>query len=132
MTDQKASLTGVWSGLYSYPALLEPVSFMATLIDGGMTISGTTLETCEVAPGVTSELFALLSGSRAGQSVVFSKTYDGAAGWGHTVFYDGALSADGTEVEGQWRVPGAMTGKFLMIRSSAKARTLTREALEKV
>lgn len=130
--EARNSLTGVWNGLYSYPAMLEPVAFMATLIDGGLSISGTTIETCEIAPGVMSELLALLSGSRDGSSLSFSKTYDGSGGWSHCVFYDGALSADGSEVEGQWRVPGVMSGKFLMIRNSAKARALTREALEKV
>jgi hypothetical protein len=130
--DLTKSLTGVWNGLYSYPALLAPVPFVATLIDAGASLSGTTHETCEVDPGDIRTLYAMLSGSRAGQSVIFSKEYDGGGGWQHTVFYDGALSSDGTEIEGRWHVPGAMAGKFLMIRNVAKARALTREVFEKI
>ena len=130
--DLSKSLTGVWNGLYSYPALMEPVSFVATLIDAGASLSGTTHESCEVRPGVTDALFAAIDGARSGFSVDFTKHYDGSGGWDHVVFYDGTLSADGTEIEGRWQVPGAMTGKFLMIRNVAKARALTREVFEKV
>lgn len=130
--DLTKSLTGVWNGLYSYPALLEPVGFMATLIDAGASLSGTTHETCEVSPGRTAALFAMISGSRNGFSVAFTKAYDGSGGWNHVVHYDGVLNGDGTEIEGRWTVPGAMTGKFLMIRNVAKARALTREVFEKV
>ncbi len=130
--DLTKSLTGVWNGLYSYPALMAPVSFVATLIDAGTSLSGTTHETCEVTPGESAALFAMISGARSGSAVNFAKDYDGSGGWNHSVFYEGNLSADGTEIEGRWRVPGAMTGKFLMIRNVAKARALTREVFEKV
>lgn len=130
--DLAKSLTGVWNGMYSYPALFEPVSYVATLIDGGAFLSGTTHEACEVAPGDHQTLHAMISGARAGQTVTFTKEYDGSGGWKHAVFYEGSLSADGTEIEGRWHVPGAMTGKFLMIRNVAKARALTREVFEKV
>ncbi len=83
--DLAKSLTGVWNGLYSYPALFEPVSFVATLIDAGASLSGTTHESCEVAPGDTQTLYAMLSGARAGQNVTFTKEYDGSGGWKHAV-----------------------------------------------
>lgn len=125
-------LTGVWNGMYSYPALLDPVCFVATLIDAGVTFSGSIHETCDTGEGVQATLLALLSGSCAGHSVTFAKDYDGSGGWTHTVHYEGTLSSDGTEIEGRWHVPGAMSGKFLMIRNTSKARALTREVFEKV
>lgn len=130
--DCTDSLTGVWSGLYSYPALLAPVSFVATLIESGAALTGATHETCETAPGEMRTLFATLDGARAGQAVTFTKEYDGSGGWRHAVYYEGKLSADGCEIEGRWSVPRAMTGKFLMIRNGAKARALTHEVFEKV
>ena len=105
---------------------------MAALIDAGITLSGTTHETCEIEAGQSATLLAMIAGARNGASVNFTKAYDGSGGWAHTVFYEGALSGDGTEIEGRWHVPGAMTGKFLMIRNTSKARALTREVFEKV
>ena len=67
------SLTGVWQGLYSYPGKGDSVPFVATLIESGGSISGTTHETCATRDSSRQTLFAMVSGSRARASVIFSK-----------------------------------------------------------
>ena len=132
MADTHETLTGVWNGRYDYPFALEPVSFMATLIEAGATFSGGVSETSLDRMGAPVELFAVIQGSKAGSSVTFTKTYDGSGGWDHTVEYDGNLSADGNEIEGEWKVPGAMSGRFLMIRPERKAVETDQRVAEKV
>ena len=115
MQTDAQNLTGVWNGLYSYPDG-RSVTFVATLIDSGSTLSGSTHEPCVGGdcPGAT--LFATLMGSRSGSSVTFRKTYEAAdPRWG-TVNYEGTLNADATEIEGRWSIPSVWSGKFLMIR----------------
>src|SRR5262249_36207915 len=115
MKAEAQNLTGVWNGLYSYPDG-RSVTFVATLIDSGNVLSGSTHE-----PGVgggcpSGTLFATLMGSRSGSAVTFRKTYEAAdSRWG-SVNYDGRLNADATEIEGRWTIPGVWSGKFLMIR----------------
>ncbi len=125
------SLTGVWRGLYSYPGQGEPVSFVATLIQSGSAISGATHETCAVSNRRRETLGAFLSGVRAGASVNFVKSYDGSAGWTHSVAYEGGLNADATEIDGRWNIDGRLAGKFMMIREAGKDIEVRREVLEK-
>jgi hypothetical protein len=78
-------------------------------------------------------LYATLSGRRQGASVTFLKTYDRPDPRYHsTISYQGTLSADGTEIEGGWLIPGNFAGKFLMIRSAGKAEAVRRKAFERV
>ena len=114
------NLTGVWNGLYSY-ADGRAVTFVATLIDGGRTLSGSTHEPCVGGDCPSATLFATLMGSRSGSSVSFRKTYEAAdPRWG-TVNYEGRLNADATEIEGRWSIPAVWSGKFLMIRPLREA-----------
>jgi len=46
------------------------------------------------------------------------------------VFYEGAVNADATEISGRWRV-GALSGTFLMIRSTKTAQSVATEARTK-
>jgi hypothetical protein len=124
------NLTGIWHGLYSYPFSRPPVSFVATLIEAGSTVSGTTHEPCDVGGNPGDVLFATLLGRRQGGTVAFLKTYDGSNPNYTRVIYEGRLSADGTEIEGRWVVPGS-SGKFLMIRSAGKEEAVTRKAFER-
>lgn len=130
MTDAPSpqNLTGIWHGLYSYPIGRAPVSFVATLIEAGRTVSGTTHEPCDKGdrPGVT--LFATLLGSRQGSAIAFVKTYDGTNPHYGRVAYEGSLSADGTEIEGRWIVPGSWSGRFLMVRSAGDGERVRRRA----
>jgi hypothetical protein len=126
------NLTGIWHGLYSYPyGRRAPVSFVATLIEAGSTVSGTTHETCEMGGLPNQTLYATLLGRRQDSAVVFLKTYDGSNPHYGRVSYDGTLSADGTEIEGRWILPGS-SGKFLMIRSAGKEESIRREVFERV
>lgn len=127
MGDGLTNLTGIWLGLYSYPRALEPVSFTATLIETGSSLSGTTHETMR-----NETLCALLEGRRDGDVVAFEKVYEHAKPHGKTIVYRGALSPDGTEIEGQWIIPRSWSGKFLMIRSVGPRQAAIREVFETV
>jgi hypothetical protein len=119
------NLTGVWQGLYTYPAGAS-VSFVATLIESGQTLSGAIHEPRTHGAGRGETIYATLLGSRSGSgsAISFVKTYDRAAGPGYgRVDYEGTLNGDRTEIEGRWKAPGAGSGKFLMIRSAGKAAT---------
>jgi len=123
------NLTGVWQGLYTYPDG-ESVAFVATLIDSGGTLSGSTHEPCARAVDASGTLYATLAGSRSGSAVEFRKTYDGAVPRFHTVDYAGTLNADATEVEGRWIIRGVWSGKFLMIRPARTEESVERKAAQ--
>ena len=121
------SLTGVWHGQYTYPVSFMPTTaFVATLIDSGGVLGGTTHEATDKGKRV-----AIVDGKREGSHVRFVKIYSPASEDYQDVIYTGTLSADRTEIEGEWLVPGTWAGKFMMIRSrgkaKAKARARTRE-----
>jgi hypothetical protein len=136
MTEHTAanaqSITGVWQGTYCYPFGLGPVSFVATLIEAGCSLTGTTHEpgrwTVGCSPDVT--LCASLSGSRHGGAVTFVKTYDRGNPHCRPIEYDGILSRDGTEIEGRWIISRIFSGKFRMIRPARKAESVSRKVFE--
>jgi hypothetical protein len=121
-----ASLTGIWQGTYYYPFGLGEVSFVATLIESGTSLTGTTHEVEPSAPGVT--LCGSLSGTRLGSAVEFVKIYD--AGDRNPIAYEGALSNDRTEIQGRWVIANEWSGTFRMIRPASKARSVTRKKFE--
>lgn len=136
MTAPETSLTGVWDGLYRYPARIRtPESaFTAVLFDVGGALSGTIHETMKLG---THDIpaSAFLEGTVAGSLVTFLKTYDGTGGQTHSVSYQGTLGADANEIEGQWRIHadfGVMTGRFLMIRARRRAKARRARKAEKV
>jgi hypothetical protein len=120
MDAQSQDLTGVWNGLYSYPDG-RSVTFVATLIESGSMLTGSTHEPCVDADCPAGTLFANLMGSRAGSAVNFRKTYEAAGPRFGTVNYDGRLNAEATEIEGRWSIPGVWSGKFMMIRPLREA-----------
>src|SRR3546814_16060914 len=67
---------------------------------------------------------AVIDGRRKGGSIRFLKMYDEAEGGYDVVHYDGALHADGNEIEGQWQIAGIWSGTFLMIRATGTGRRL--------
>jgi hypothetical protein len=134
MTQAPSSqnLTGIWHGLYSYLDGRPSVSFVATLIETGTTVSGTTHEPSDGEGEPNATLYATLTGRRQGASVTFLKTYDRAGPrYLSAVAYQGMLSGDGTEIEGAWLIPLGSWGKFLMIRSAGKAEIVRRKAFER-
>jgi hypothetical protein len=132
MSAAQQSLTGVWHGLYSYRVHREPVYFVATLIDAGSFISGTTHESEIGETGAPLTLFAAIDGRKSGAAVFFSKRYDGSGGWAHEVAYDGVLSGDATEIEGAWRIGSEASGRFLMIRSRGATEEVARKRFVEV
>ncbi len=123
------NLTGIWHGLYSYVDGRPSVSFVATLIEAGSTVSGTTHEPSDRRGSLNQALYATLLGRRQGASVTFLKTYERAGPrYFSTIAYQGMLSGDGTEIEGGWLIPGNSSGKFLMIRSAGKEEAVRRKA----
>jgi hypothetical protein len=126
------SLTGVWNGLYTYPDG-RATSFVATLIEAGGTLCGTTHEPGSLPSSSGATLLASLTGSRRGAAVTFTKTYD-TPDLGHRspILYEGALNADATEIEGRWTIVGVWSGKFLMIRSAGEEVKAARKALERI
>ena len=127
MDAQAQDLTGVWNGLYSYPDG-RSVTFVATLIDSGSTLTGSTHEPCVGRDCPAGTLFASLVGSRHGSAVAFRKTYEPAGRRYGVVNYAGTLNADATEIEGRWTIPGVWSGKFLMIRPLREAASAENEA----
>jgi hypothetical protein len=125
------NLGGTWTGLYHYRWALEPVSFVALLIDLGSRFTGSIHE----YEGLISEqrilLYASVDGGREGSRVTFHKTYDGTGGWKHTVRYDGVLNGNATEIAGEWFVREA-TGAFIMRRAGAVEEAEIRKAVEPV
>jgi hypothetical protein len=126
-----SNLTGIWHGIYTYPRPALSVAFVATLIENGKWLSGSTHEPRVGDPAGT--LFATLLGSRDNSAVSFVKTYDTAdPDFLAPIDYEGTLSQDGTEIEGRWIIRNVGSGKFLMIRSSGKATSVSREVVERI
>ena len=126
------NLTGVWDGTYSYGSGTPSVAFVATLIESGTTLTGTTHEPCTIGGSSDEILLATLLGVRQGQAVRFVKTYEGSNPYYGTVHYEGTLNADVTEIEGRWSIPGDGSGAFLMIRPAGASQTIARKSTAKV
>jgi len=110
------NLTGVWDGTYSYGSGTPSVAFVATLIESGTTLTGTTHEPCTIGGSSDEIMLATLLGVRQGQAV----------------HYEGTLNADVTEIEGRWSIPGDGSGAFLMIRPAGASQTIARKSTAKV
>jgi hypothetical protein len=125
---RERNLTGIWSGLYTYQDG-RSTSFVATLIEGGGSITGTTHEPSALSESPGAMLYASVAGSRSDCSVAFTKTYDEPDTFHRSpILYEGALNGDGTEIEGRWTIVNMWSGKFLMIRSPSKELKVSRKA----
>jgi hypothetical protein len=110
MTD----LSGTWSGSFSYPDGLEPIFFTAEIRDLGGPISGVTCEPHEWVPG--EEAHGTISGDRSGSHVQFTKIYIQHEDYADPVHYFGTLDEEMCELAGEWDIPGAWSGSFVMTR----------------
>jgi hypothetical protein len=127
---EKRNLTGVWNGLYTYRDG-RSTPFVATLIDSGGALSGTTHEQ-STSGTPDAMLFASLAGARSDSAVTFTKTYDKPDVFHRSpIRYDGALNGEGTEIEGRWTIMLFWSGKFLMVRSSGQEMKAERKAYER-
>lgn len=123
------NLTGVWHGNYTYPDGSAAVSFVATLIEAGGHVSGSTHEPHGYRPET---LYALLSGTRAGRAVTFTKRCQGGdARYAAPIDYDGTLNQNGTEIEGRWIIHHEWSGRFLMIRSARRTTAASKAKFER-
>ena len=126
------NLTGIWHGLYTYPAQKLRALFDATLIESGRWLSGSTHEVMPDGRNKGQLLCAMLLGERNGGAVNFQKTYENGVPHGRPIAYEGALNADFTEIEGHWSIPGNWSGKFLMIRSMGKEQAIEQKVFERI
>lgn len=124
MQQAHHSLTGIWHGLYSHATGAQE-AFVAELTETLGVLTGKVTETIKHGPEAGKTPTAHLIGERDHARIRFVKTYDGKAGWDHSVTYEGELADCGCEVEGEWRLQGA-AGTFMMIRSSALPSALIR------
>jgi len=131
MPQQADNLTGLWNGQFSYPTLLPPEFFTATLLETPDWLSGSIHEVHKAGRSAGKPLYATLIGSRNGRQISFVKTYESESRR-HSIKYAGALSSDGCEIAGEWTIPGHWSGAFLMIRASAGAISKTRRISEPI
>jgi hypothetical protein len=126
------NLTGLWHGQYSYPvATRAPVSFSANLIQIEDSLGGSITERALLGRALVRTLFATIQGRRDDSIVSFLKVYEANSGPYTNVAYQGVLSEDGLEIDGDWIASG-WSGRFLMIRAGGLAAKITRFAKEKV
>jgi len=111
------NISGLWMGSYSYPSTAGPTTpFLAKIEDHDGALSGSIIEPNTIGPSSDS-LEAVLSGSRQGSAVDFTKVYDGASDAAHAVDYVGRLSADGNTISGVWSLED-LDGSFEMHREA--------------
>lgn len=108
-------LTGAWSGNYIYPGSLAPVPFNVELRDSGGGLSGIVTEPAPAYMG-GGEVQAVITGSRSGGIVRFTKVYDSIDHFLNPVRYQGVLDEDETEISGEWEISGDWSGGFVMTR----------------
>ena len=78
-------------------------------------------------------LYATLIGQRSGSLITFCKTSDGSIPkYVHSIDYEGTLSGDATEIEGQWKITSTWSGKFLMIRSTGREQAIETKVFERI
>ena len=117
MKGRAANLSGLWMGSFSYPSGAGPTTpFLARLEDHDGSLSGTTIEPNTIGPS-SDQLEAVLSGSRQGSAIDFTKMYDGESDAAHAVDYVGRLSGDGNSITGVWSL-AETDGTFEMHREA--------------
>lgn len=111
------NLSGLWMGRYTYPSAEGPTTpFLARIEDHDGALSGGIMEPNTIGRS-SDELEAVLTGTREGQAVDFTKVYDGASDAAHAVDYVGRLSEDGNAVTGVWSLE-QLDGTFEMHREA--------------
>ncbi len=124
-------LSGLWNGQFTYPRNFEPEFFTAVLLETSGRLGGSTQEVARVGRSRGLTLYATIRGDRHGAKVSFRKTYESETRT-HSVFYEGTVNADGTEIEGRWSVRENWSGRFLMLRDAGQSQAITRRISEKL
>jgi hypothetical protein len=113
----RINLSGLWMGSFSYPEGLGPTTpFLAKMVDRDGGLEGSIIEPNTIGAS-SDQLEAVLSGSRQGSAVDFTKVYDGASDAAHAVDYVGKLSGDGNMITGVWSLAD-VDGRFEMHREA--------------
>jgi hypothetical protein len=121
------NLSGLWMGRYSYPSAEGPTTpFLAKIEDHDGALSGTIMEPNTIGRS-SDELEAVLTGTREGQAVDFTKLYDGSSDAAHAVDYVGRLSGDGNSITGVWSLEH-LDGNFEMHREAVWEEQVGEEA----
>ena len=124
---KRINLSGLWLGSYSYPSGQGPTTpFLASLQDHEGSLSGTIIEPNTIGLSST-ELSAIINGSRSGSAVDFTKIYDASSDAAHAVDYVGRLSGDGSTITGVWSLE-QLDGTFEMYREAVWEEQEGREA----
>ena len=107
------ALTGSWHGTYGYSDARPPVRFLFQANIAGNVIRGRISEPNTFGtPGVP-YLFANVYGTISGDTIQFTKTYDGTGGQSHAVQYYGRINRASKQITGSWSLSGA-SGSFTM------------------
>ena len=114
---QKGSLAGTWVGRYLYPDGRRSVDFVFVFETD--TCRGRSEEPNTFGDKSAPKLFANLACDSLfvgpGEKIIIAKTYDGTGNISHSAIYTGIISADLSEIAGQWAV-GDARGAFNMRR----------------
>ena len=122
MTTKRASLTGSWSGAYRFPNDVQPeVVFNAQVAEVGGAFTGALQEPNVYGYASGDVITSDIEGVRTGQTVVFTKFYDGSGGMAHAVRYQGAADANLSRIDGKWSIPRDWSGTFFMVRDDGAA-----------
>jgi len=124
MPANRFSLTGQWSGEFSYPRHIGPTTpFLARIEDRSGRLTGSIIEPDTVSGGPTIE--AILSGSRHESGVDFTKVYGPPWPFGYEepVDYVGQVSSDGNTISGVWSMLD-LDGTFEMRREPDAAEAI--------
>jgi hypothetical protein len=117
MTARRSTLTGSWSGAYRFPNDAQPeVVFNAQIEDIEGAFTGALQEPNVYGLASGSVITSDIEGTRTGQSVVFTKFYDGSGGMAHAVRYEGIADTNLSRVDGKWSIPRDWSGTFFMVR----------------
>ncbi len=113
------SLTGFWTGEYSYDeAPTERVEFQAEIKQLRAIIMGSITELNTFDPVAGQMLIGQFAGSVSHSVVSFIKHYvNSEASNSHRIKYQGQLSDDRSEIIGRWIVGDDFTGPFKMVRA---------------
>ncbi|MGQ0531569.1 MAG: hypothetical protein ACT4OF_02625 [Caulobacteraceae bacterium] len=131
MTKRRSSLTGSWSGAYRFPGDARPETvFNVQIEEVGGAFTGALQEpnAYGFAPGQV--ITADIEGVRNGQSVDFTKFYDGSGGMAHAVRYEGTADSDLSRIDGKWSIPRDWSGTFFMVREDDGEAAEAEEAVE--
>lgn len=124
-------LSGPWTGLFNYPALLPTTHFEAVLKDVDGLVTGITTEDGETLdrPGI---VHALIEGGHDGLILHFTKIYDDLKHAARPIRYQGTISESGDEISGRWEIADAWSGTFLMVRKPGSQAAVERRVSEEI